>query len=169
MNKLYLYLFIILFLIFACNNKPIKKQKYNERKADISKIKQMEWIIGKWESISDNGILYEIWIKINDSTYSGKNYMISNKDTVFSETISLELKNNDLFYIPTVNYQNNNLPIPFKCITSKGGEIIFENKEHDFPQRIIYKNPKPDSLYAKIEGYNNGKYREEVFLMKRCK
>ena len=127
----------------------------------------MEWVIGKWESITSNGNFYEIWIKTNDTIYSGKSFIISNNDTVFSENISLELKQNELFYIPTVSDQNNKRPIAFKYISCENSEIIFENEKHDFPQRIIYKNPKADSLYARIEGNDNGKFRKVEFFMKR--
>jgi len=42
---------------------------------------------------------------------------------------------------------------------------FFENKKHDFPQRIIYSNIKSDSLYARIEGMDKGKYRAVEFRM----
>ena len=95
--------------------------------------------------------------------------MIAYNDTVFSESISLELRENELFYIPTVGDQNNAQPINFKFISIENNEIIFENKEHDFPQRIIYKNPESDSLYARVEGNDNGKFRKEEFFMKRSR
>jgi len=47
--------------------------------------------------------------------------------------------------------------------------MTFENKDHDFPQRIIYKNTGQDSLYARVEGNDKGKFRKEEFAMRRNK
>jgi hypothetical protein len=158
-----------LLLVISCNSSSLKVNKIKESTTVLTKIKQMEWVIGKWEHISRDRSLYEIWTKTNDTVYSGRSFMIANNDTVFSESISLELKNNELFYIPTVSDQNNAKPIAFKFISIENTEIIFENKEHDFPQRIIYKNPEYDSLYARVEGNDNSKFRKEEFFMKRSR
>jgi hypothetical protein len=159
----------LLLFVISCNSSSMKENKINESTTVLSKIRQMEWIIGKWENITRDGSLYEIWTKTNDTIYSGRSFMIANNDTVFSERISLELKKNELFYIPTVCDQNNAQPITFKLVSNEKNEIIFENKEHDFPQRIIYTNSNPDSLYARVEGNDNGKFRKEEFFMKRSR
>lgn len=167
MNKLKLGL--LLLIITSCNRNSSNEKIHKESAAGLSKIKQMDWVIGKWENNAGDGSFHEIWTKTNDTIYSGRSFMIANEDTVFSESISLELKQNELFYIPTVSNQNNAKPIEFKFIAIENNEIIFENKEHDFPQRIIYKQLAPDSLYARVEGNDKGKFRKEEFLMKRSR
>jgi hypothetical protein len=129
----------------------------------------MDWVIGTWENRSDKGDLQETWTKTDDSTYHGKTFMIVNRDTVFSETISLEERGGELHYIPITRDQNSSFPVRFKYISTENGEIIFENKEHDFPQRVIYKNAGSDSLYARIEGNENGQFRKEEFAMTKGK
>jgi hypothetical protein len=47
-------------------------------------------------------------------------------------------------------------------------EIVFENPEHDFPQRIIYRLDAPARLTARIEGTVNGKTRGQDFPYTRC-
>jgi hypothetical protein len=42
--------------------------------------------------------------------------------------------------------------VPFKAIESKDKRVVFENKEHDFPKRIIYWLGGDGSLHARIEG-----------------
>jgi hypothetical protein len=155
---------LLFILLFSCNNEAnteIKSDNITERK----RIDNLQWLLGTWRDSSSAGQLYEIWTKVNDTLYSGKSFMIAHTDTVFYETIMLELKGTDLFYIPTVRNQNNEQPVTFKLISDKYGEFIFENKNHDFPQRIIYKNPHPDSLYARIEGTEKGKFHSEEFKM----
>jgi len=45
--------------------------------------------------------------------------------------------------------------------------VVFENPEHDFPQRIIYRRRGADSLIARIEGTRNGKTRGIDFPYER--
>lgn len=130
-------------------------------------MKEMDWLLGSWINRSSNGHLYEIWRKNNDTLFSGESFLIEQNDTTFHEKISLEWKDGNLYYIPTVRDQNNGRPVLFKLISGVNGEYVFENKEHDFPHRIIYKNPAPDSLHARIEGIENGILHKEEFPMNR--
>ena len=57
----------------------------------------------------------------------------------------------------------------FKLIKAGPQELIFENPQHDFPQRIIYRLAGDGSLVARIEGTRNGQPRAVDFPMKRVK
>jgi len=57
----------------------------------------------------------------------------------------------------------------FKLIKSTPTESIFENPEHDFPQRIIYRHESDGSLLARIEGTIQGNQKGVDFPMKRVK
>ena len=55
----------------------------------------------------------------------------------------------------------------FPAIRLADGEVVFENVQHDFPQRVIYRLDGPDTLRARIEGMRNGTLRGVDFPMKR--
>lgn len=55
----------------------------------------------------------------------------------------------------------------FKMIQSSANEVIFENPQHDFPQRVIYRLQPDGSLVGRIEGISKGKPRAIDFPMKR--
>ena len=148
----------------ACT--PTPEKQTNEAVADL---KAFEWLQGTWMKDSKNGQLFETWTKTNDSLFSGMSFMIAKGDTVFSEKIRLQLKDGAIFYIPTVSDQNEGQPVPFRLVADTNGVFIFENKEHDFPQRILYSNPAPDSLHAQIEGSENGVFRKQEFPMTKKK
>jgi len=57
----------------------------------------------------------------------------------------------------------------FRLIKWAANEATFENPTHDFPQRIIYKLTKPDTLAARIEGTMGGKLRGMDFPFTRAK
>ncbi|MPT35526.1 MAG: hypothetical protein E2604_10670 [Flavobacterium sp.] len=132
-------------------------------------IKKANWIIGTWENKTSKGSLYETWRKINDHEYRGKSYILQGKDTVVFETIQLVQEGSNLFYIPTVKDQNNNQPVHFIAKTSSTTQLVFENRQHDFPQMITYTKTSADALTAEISGTKNGQERKQSFPMKRIK
>jgi hypothetical protein len=152
-----------LFFAFAsCNQKT--QQKINHPLLD-----EMKWLIGTWYNVSAEGEFYEVWNAYRDSAYTGIGFLLVKGDTLFSEIISLEERNGELFYVPSISGQNAGQPVSFKLTSRSNGKYIFENKEHDFPQRIIYTNPRPDSLYACVEGMQDGILRKEEFALSRKK
>ena len=132
-------------------------------------LSQLNWLIGQWKNVDGDYTTYEIWEKNNDKLFSGKSFSIKDVDTIFYESITLQQNGEELYYIPTVRGQNENAPVPFKFSKLVEGEYFFENKEHDFPQQIVYKNPQPDFLCARIQGKKDGKDRREDFNFVRVK
>lgn len=155
---------IIICFVLLCGCSQTTKEVETITK-DLRQIKQLDFFLGDWQNISGNGKFYESWKKINDTLYSGNSFMIIGDDTTFSEFITLELRNNELFYIPAVSSQNNNEAIAFKLVKNTNNEFVFENKAHDFPQRIIYTKTVSDSLIARIEGNVDGKAMRQDFPM----
>jgi hypothetical protein len=99
----------------------------------------------------------------------GKGYLVDAGDTIFSEDLKLEHINGEVFYIPVIEGQNKEEEVRFKLISSADNRFVFENKEHDFPQHIIYQQLPGDSLLARVEGEVKGDLKSEVFKMKRIK
>jgi hypothetical protein len=42
--------------------------------------------------------------------------------------------------------------VPFRPKALAAQRVVWENPEHDFPQRIVYHRVAPDTLVARIEG-----------------
>jgi hypothetical protein len=57
----------------------------------------------------------------------------------------------------------------FKMIKGSANEVIFENPQHDFPQRVIYRLQSDGSLLGRIEGASKGKERSVDFPMIRTR
>lgn len=125
------------------------------------------WLKGAWQNKMAKGISMEVWEQKDDSTLTGKSYFIKGNDTFLSETISLEQRNNILYYIPTVNNQNNGAAVSFKQTKATNTELVFENPAHDFPQRISYTLVRKDSIVAEISGMVKGQVKARRFPMKK--
>lgn len=136
---------------------------------NFSELEKANWLIGEWQNNSSEGNATEVWEKKNDSTFVGKSYFVIGKDTVSSESISLQQYGKDLFYIPTVKGQNSEQPVKFAVTFSTNKQLVFENTKHDFPQKISYTQITNDSLLAEISGMMDGKQNSQKFPMTRVK
>lgn len=134
-----------------------------------AQLKKAAWLLGDWQNKTPRGITVESWKKLNDSTYLAKSYQLRGLDTVSSEHVQLEEHHGNLYYIPTVKNQNDGKPVIFKMTASSADSFIFENPEHDFPQKITYNRISKDSVAAEISGTYKGKQRAIKFPMGRVK
>ena len=149
---------IVAAMAFACKNEKIVK---------TNPLEKVAWLEGTWENNSPEGNLSETWTKENDSVFKGQTYFIKGKDTLHNESITLTQKGEDLIYSPTVQGQNNNKAIDFKLTVSTANQLSFENKAHDYPQKIVYTKVTNDSIVAEISGIQQGKASSEKYPMKK--
>ena len=160
-----IFILILVIIISSCNDQS--RTESTKIFSEFKPIDKLHWLLGTWSNITSESQLFEIWTKENDSIYSGISYMLVKNDTAFYETIKLISVGQDLFYIPTINDQNDEQPVSFKLISEINKKFIFENKNHDFPQRIIYNNSEPNVLNARTEGIEEGRFHKEEFILKR--
>lgn len=125
--------------------------------------KPLHQLAGTWKVKASSGEVFEEWHIQNDSTMISKNYALRLRDTVILERVSLMFRNGVIQYVSTVSNQNDQQPITFSLISADSGKYVFENLQHDFPSRIIYKLPKKASFHAWIEGRINGKERRSDY------
>ena len=159
------FLFVV-FSFFAC------QPRVNQSKAVDGKYSQLHktaWLIGNWQRVSKEGTLTEAWTQLNDSTFIGRSFFVSNGDTLSSELISLEQRNGKLYYIPTLADQNNGKAVIFTMTSLTDSSATFENPEHDFPQKIDYRFQKPDSLIAEVSTIASEPKKSIVFRMRQMK
>ena len=149
---------LALILIGFCTN-------VNAQKAPS---KAFAFILGSWEMQTAKGKIVEQWTQNPDKTLSGKSYRINaNGDSLLTETLKIKKIGKDTFYCSTVTGQNEGKETCFKLINTKDETYVFEDKTHDFPQRIVYQNQGKNDLLAWIEGELNGKSRKSEFRYKR--
>ncbi|NGZ84294.1 DUF6265 family protein [Duganella aceris] len=56
----------------------------------------------------------------------------------------------------------------FSAIKLDATEVVFENLQHDFPQRVIYRFEAPERLHASIEGTLKGALKRIEFPLVRA-
>lgn len=148
-------LLLVLLITFSCQ----KSTKNNSFK----------WLHGTWINHTEGMECKETWQLVNDTLLTGESFIVMQKDTVFYENMKIQHKANEVFLKVWVKDENENQSVAFKLIDTTQKTFVFENKQHDFPQQIIYKKVNNDSIEAKIWGIKNGKTQEEFFRFKRLK
>ena len=111
---------------------------------------QLSWMSGYWLSCEDGREVSETWTDPRGGLMAG------NSVTMEGGRVSFELSRisptardgSDLAYFAGVGGAP---AVVFPAVEVSGTRVVFENPEHDFPQRVIYERDG-DVLKARIEG-----------------
>lgn len=122
----------------------------------VISIQDFDGMAGCWErnDPSKGLLITEQWMKPAGTSMLGMGRTVKNGKTVEFEFMRIEQRADGIFFVakPSTNKDETS----FKLKSSTLNEVVFENPEHDFPQRVIYKlNGK--TMTGRIEGTNNGK------------
>jgi len=129
------------------------------------RIEDFAWLAGCWESNAGGQQFSENWMKPSGKTMLGMGRYVKNNETLFYEFLQIrETPDGNIYFVALPSGQKE---ASFKLIRRDINEAIFENPEHDFPQRVMYRLEGKDSLNASVEGMDLGKQRKEEFPMKR--
>lgn len=133
---------------------------------DGETFKKLYALEGTWKMSSKRGGIYEEWKKIDENYLQSRGYMLKGTDTVITERVALKNSLLGIFYVSTVEDQNDKQPVAFKMTKADDKMFVFENPQHDFPKRIVYRFVTADSLHAFIDdGTEEGK--KQNFYYKR--
>jgi len=115
---------------------------------------------GIWKMISDKIEYYEEWRLINGSELIGIGFSIEEGDTVLSEELYVKKFADKWAYVAIPVNQTITL---FALAEYSENKFIFENEEHDYPQKIIYEFTADGKLNAATEGLTEGELMRRDF------
>ena len=115
---------------------------------------------GTWKMISDKIEYYEEWRLINGSELIGIGFSIEQGDTVLSEELYVKKFADTWAYVALPVNQTITL---FALSEYSESKFIFENEEHDYPQKIIYEFTADGKLNAATEGIIEGELMRRDF------
>jgi len=113
--------------------------------ADIS------WISGAWQTEpGGRREIEEHWTKVAGQSMLGMSRTVAGDKTVEFEYLRIEQRADGIYYVahPKARYPGTD----FKLTRASATEAVFENPQHDFPKRIIYRKISDDALTASIDG-----------------
>ena len=117
-------------------------------------VEQLAWMAGSWEATRGKASIEEHWTQPAGGTLFGVNRTLVAGKTKAFEFLRIETREEGIFYVAQPGGRP---PTDFKLTKLEKQEVVFENPEHDFPQRIIYRKESDGTLHARVEGKQNGK------------
>jgi hypothetical protein len=130
-------------------------------------INDLSWLAGCWEANMRGNQVNEQWMKPGGGIMLGMARTVTLGKTIeFEFTQIREDKDGAIYYIAKPSGQ---AEASFKLVKLENKEAVFENPQHDFPQRIVYRQESDGSLFARVEANDKGKIRGLDYPYKRAK
>lgn len=139
-----------------------------EAKPAPATMDRLAWLAGNWRLEKSGRVTDEQWMAPAAGVMLGMSRTVAKGRVVEQEFIQIrEGPGGDLFYIALPSRQKE---ATFKLLSQTDTGVVFENKEHDFPQTIGYRLNPDGSLLAWIEGPRaDGTTRRIEFAYQRLK
>jgi hypothetical protein len=134
-------------------------------RADESSLASLAWLAGCWAAENGEAGSGEQWMPLAGGTLLGVGRTVRNGRTVEHEFLQIRLNaEGKPVYIALPSGQRE---ATFVATLLSSDAVTFENPQHDFPQRVMYRALPGDRLAARIEGVRGGALRGVDFPMKR--
>lgn len=134
-------------------------------RAQSADVESLAWLAGCWAAESGETGSGEQWMPPAGGTMLGVGRTVRNGRTVEHEFLQIRVgPQGRLVYVALPSRQQE---ATFTATTVADDAVIFENPQHDFPQRISYRLLPGGKLAARIEGQRGGHLRGIDFPMKR--
>jgi hypothetical protein len=119
-------------------------------------INDLSWIAGDWQTAAGGRRqIEEHWTGVAGGTIMGMSRTVAGDKTAEFEYLRIEQRADGIYYVA---HPKARCPATdFKLTKASGAEAVFENPQHDFPKRIIYRKTGADSLTASIDGGEGSK------------
>ena len=127
-------------------------------------IERLTWLQGCWEAATAQRTVEEQWMSPRGKSMISAGRTVRGDSLVEYELVVIREKDAQLAYEAHPSGQPSAV---FLSRSISGSEVLFENPQHDFPQRIGYRRDSPDALLAWIEGTRNGQTSRIEFPYQR--
>ncbi|MGA0606352.1 DUF6265 family protein [Phenylobacterium sp. VNQ135] len=130
--------------------------------ADVA---QLGWLAGAWTQARDGGVVQETWLQPRDGVMAGVSQTNRPGRKPFVEHMIISAQPAGVTFTALIQDQP---PTAFVLLPGGDGEFVFENKAHDFPQRVFYRRCGED-LCAGIEGVVKGELKRQEWRYTRVR
>jgi hypothetical protein len=128
-------------------------------------VTSLAWLAGCWKAENSEPGSVEHWLPAAGGTMLGMSRTVKNGKTVEFEFMQLRLNaEGKLVFIALPSGQRETT---FVASAVAKDSVTFENPQHDFPQKVIYRLESADRLIGRIEGTRAGTLRGSDFPLRR--
>lgn len=132
--------------------------------AQTSGVNSVRWLSACWEMNSGTRRVVERWMEPANGEMRGSSRTIVGTRDVEGERLRIYAVGDSLVYDARPSGQART---EFRGRATAAGEVVFENRGHDFPQRISYRRVGADSLVARIEGDRDNRRQPVTYSYRR--
>ena len=133
--------------------------------AQDTELSALAWLAGCWASERGDAGSGEQWTPLAGGTMLGVGRTVRNSETIDHEF--LQIRRNAEGKIVYIALPSGQAETSFVLTSAGENSFTFENPDHDFPQRIIYRALADGGLLVRIEGSRDGVLRGVDFPMQR--
>ena len=137
---------------------------------DTKAVSVMSWVYGCWGGKVNQRDFREQWMPLRGNTLLGIGSTEFQDKLASYEYLRIEGRADGVYYVALPSEQKE---AAFKLVSAvhdnrdNADIFTFENPQHDFPQRIIYRRGTEGWLYATIEGKLSGQDRQVTYPYRR--
>jgi Domain of unknown function (DUF6265) len=95
-----------------------------------------DWLVGAWEHEDGEGWADEYWTPLRGDIMMGSARSGKDEKLTFWEQMRIQKEDDGAVVLWVVSADQK--PVRFEATVSAENSIVFENPEHDYPQRIYY-------------------------------
>ena len=121
------------------------------RAEDAPDLDDLSFLSGAW---GVDGTVVEYWLPPLRGLMVGVNRAPEGTDTPFFEFLLIEQRADGIYYVASPRGTGTTA---FRLTQVSDGYAVFENPEHDFPQKIVYRRDG-DTLEAEVGATRNGEW-----------
>ncbi len=132
-----------------------------QAQAPPNAVGQLSWLEGRWEGVSDGISMEEHWTSVRGGALLALHRDVKGDRMLSYEFLRVQSTPEGTFYFASPRSKP---PVAFRLKELGERRVVFENLEHDFPQRILYWLDAAGALHARIEGPQAGKTVSEEWV-----
>ena len=134
--------------------------------APIGDVEHLGWLEGRWVGEKDGVSMEELWDGPSRRRAPGLHTDVKAGRLLSWEFLRIADSGDGVTYFAS---PRSAAPTPFKLVELGERRAVFENRQHDFPQRILYWLDVQGALHARIEGPQGGRAVSEEWVWTRAR
>ena len=133
--------------------------------AAAPRVEDLAWLAGCWAVEGGEPGSEEVWLAPAGGTLLGVSRTVRGGKTVAHELLQIrERAPGELVFIALPSGQPE---ATFRLVSTDPRALVFENPDHDFPQRVLYRLEGEGTLHARVEGTEDGQVKGFDFPLRR--
>lgn len=132
---------------------------------DAATLDDLSWLAGCWTSSEGGQTIEECWLAPGGGMMVGMHRTVGADGRASFEFLRIAEVDGGLAYLASPGGRT---PTPFHLTRHESRKAVFENPEHDFPQRMTYWLDGGGVLHARVEAERDGEMRGFELVLRRA-